>query len=404
MKHIRKTRLLAAALTFFLLAPCTAWAAPVSTETPQQIQSVNTTKSAAAKKGKWITQNGRLWYRNANGSYTKNDFQKINGNWYFFDKNGWLVTGWKRIGRNWYYLAKSGNAGTKGKVMTGWRTIGGETYYLRTTGGKKVIGRMASGWRTLGKNTYYFDNSGALETGLTKVGKLYFYFTQTGANGTKGKMLTGWRTLGGKKYYFRPSGDLGVKGSRVQGMWKTIGNVRYYFDKNGVCQPKDMDEQEFIAYIGPLATKDMKKSGILASVTTAQAILESGYGTTTLATEANNLFGMKASLSGNTWGSAWDGRIYKKETWEYDETTGKTYTIIAEFRRYDSYSESLADHSAYLRGAKNGSKLRYRGVIGNKDYEETARIIKNGGYATDPAYVTKLCDIIERFDLTQYDK
>ena len=69
-----------------------------------------------------------------------------------------------------------------------------------------------------------------------------------------------------------------------------------------------MTEQEFISFMGPLAQADMAKSGVLASVTTAQAILESGYGSTELARNANNFFGMKCSLSGNTWpGSTWDG-------------------------------------------------------------------------------------------------
>ena len=76
-----------------------------------------------------------------------------------------------------------------------------------------------------------------------------------------------------------------------------------------------MTEQEFISFMGPLAQADMAKSGVLASVTTAQAILESGYGSTELARNANNFFGMKCSLSGNTWpGSTWDGvSKYRKQ-------------------------------------------------------------------------------------------
>lgn len=61
-----------------------------------------------------------------------------------------------------------------------------------------------------------------------------------------------------------------------------------------------MTEKEFVSYIGALAAEDMKKTGILASITAAQAILESGYGSSELARNANNLFEMKANLSGNT--------------------------------------------------------------------------------------------------------
>ena len=76
--------------------------------------------------------------------------------------------------------------------------------------------------------------------------------------------------------------------------------------------------EEVIKKVGPLFTADQKKTGVLASVSLAQFILESGYGKSELAQEANNCFGMKKSLSGNTWaGSVWDGKsIYTKKTKE----------------------------------------------------------------------------------------
>lgn len=163
-----------------------------------------------------------------------------------------------------------------------------------------------------------------------------------------------------------------------------------------------MTEKEFVQYIGPLARADMQKTGILASVTAAQAILESGYGTTELAKNAHNLFGMKATLSGNNWPSRWSGATYTKKTKEYEG--GRWITISAAFRKYGSDAESIADHSAYLSGAKNGAKLRYAGLVGEKDYRKAAALIKAGGYATDPNYVEKLASIIQRYSLTQYDK
>lgn len=79
----------------------------------------------------------------------------------------------------------------------------------------------------------------------------------------------------------------------------------------------------------------MKKSGILASLSLAQFILESRYGKSELAQNANNIFGMKCSLSRNTWsGSAWDGRSkYTKKTQEQN-TDGSHETITADFRKY----------------------------------------------------------------------
>lgn len=164
-----------------------------------------------------------------------------------------------------------------------------------------------------------------------------------------------------------------------------------------------MSNQEFIKKIGEIAKADMIANGILASVTIAQAILESGYGTTDLATKASNYFGMKCNLSGNTWASAWDGvSKYTKKTAE-QKTDGTVYYVTADFRKYLDMDTSVRDHSLYLLGARNDSKARYEGLKGEKDYKTAIQIIKDGGYATDINYVSKVCNIIERYNLTQYD-
>ena len=166
----------------------------------------------------------------------------------------------------------------------------------------------------------------------------------------------------------------------------------------------DMTEEQVINKIGTLFTADQKRSGILACISFAQFILESGYGKSELAQKANNCFGMKKSLSGNTWsGSAWDGKsIYTKQTKEQNKD-GSYVTITADFRKYASVEDSIADHSAYLLGAKNGTDLRYPGLKGCTDYRKAAQIIKDGGYATSLTYVDKLCSIIEKWDLTRFN-
>ena len=167
---------------------------------------------------------------------------------------------------------------------------------------------------------------------------------------------------------------------------------------------KNLSEADAIKKVGALFMADMKKSGILASVSLAQFILESGYGKSELAQNANNLFGMKKSLSGNSWsGSVWDGKsVYTKKTQE-QHTDGSYETITADFRKYPCIEDSISDHSAYLLGAKNGSKLRYDGLKGCTDYKKAVQIIKDGGYATSLTYVEKLCSIIEKWKLTDYD-
>lgn len=165
-----------------------------------------------------------------------------------------------------------------------------------------------------------------------------------------------------------------------------------------------MTKAEFIKFIAPYAMADMKKNGVLASVTIAQGVLESGYGNTELAVNANNFFGMKCILSGNTWaGSTWDGvSKYTKVTKE-DDGKGNLYDVTADFRKYPSAAESVGDHSAYLLGAKNGSKKRYEGLQGETDPKKAITIIKNGGYATDTSYINKIMRIITESNLTQYD-
>ena len=145
------------------------------------------------------------------------------------------------------------------------------------------------------------------------------------------------------------------------------------------------------------------RSGILYSVTAAQMILESGYVKTVLAKSANNCFGMKKMLSGNTWESVWDGKsTVKIDTQEWDGK--KMITVKADFRKYPSIRDSIKDHSAYLLGAMDGKKKRYEGLLNCKNYLEAITLIKNGDYATDPDYVAKISSIIKRYSLDRYDK
>lgn len=166
---------------------------------------------------------------------------------------------------------------------------------------------------------------------------------------------------------------------------------------------RSLSDEQVVEKIGKYFTEDNKKTGVLASVSMAQFILECGYGKSELAQNANNCFGMKKVLSGNTWaGSVWDGvSVYTKKTNE--EQDGKTITITADFRKYACVEDSIEDHSAYLLNAKNGDKLRYAGLKGETNYKKAAQIIKNGGYATSSTYVQKICNIIERYNLTRFD-
>ena len=166
---------------------------------------------------------------------------------------------------------------------------------------------------------------------------------------------------------------------------------------------KNMTTQQFINAVGPIAREDYKKTGVLASVTLAQAINESGWGKSGLTQSSNNMFGMKTSLSGNNWsGTAWDGRSYVevKTTEEYN---GKKVIITAKFRKYNSVAQSIADHSAYLSNAMNGSHRRYTGLTQTKNYSTQLAILQKGGYCTWSGYVSELTTLIKKYNLTSWD-
>ena len=98
-----------------------------------------------------------------------------------------------------------------------------------------------------------------------------------------------------------------------------------------------------------------------------------------------------------------DGKsVYTKKTQEQN-ADGSYVTITADFRKYACVEDSIADHAAYLLGAMNGSRKRYEALAGCMDYKKAVQIIKDGGYATSHTYVQNLCNIIERWNLTQYN-
>ncbi|MFP5528402.1 glucosaminidase domain-containing protein [Peptococcus simiae] len=155
-----------------------------------------------------------------------------------------------------------------------------------------------------------------------------------------------------------------------------------------------MDQTSFIAGIAPGAVQGWEQEGILPSLSIAQAILESGWGTSVLAVQANNLFGIKAS-------DDWQGKTLTVPTKEW--VNGRYITIHATFRAYDSWADSVADHARFFTST-DWRKNLYAAVIGESGYIKACRAIQVAGYATAPDYATKLINLIEQYDLTRYDK
>ena len=138
---------------------------------PSTNSNTNTTTQSDSNSnfsGSWVQSGSRWWYKHADGSYTTNDWEKINGVWYRFDNSGWMQTGWVKDG-SWYYLDGSG------AMKTGWLKDNGNWYYLDGSG------TMKTGWVKDNGSWYYLQDSGAMKTGWMKVSGKWYYAYSSGA-------------------------------------------------------------------------------------------------------------------------------------------------------------------------------------------------------------------------------
>ncbi|AZP04638.1 glycoside hydrolase family 73 protein [Jeotgalibaca ciconiae] len=148
----------------------------------------------------------------------------------------------------------------------------------------------------------------------------------------------------------------------------------------------------FIETIAPIAQAMQERYGVRASLSIAQAILESDWGTSDLAAQYNNLYGVKGG----------DGAdVVALETQEFSE--GEWITIFANFKVYESYAASIEDHALLMVDGTTWNNELYHSVIEAPTYQEAARAIHQAGYATDPDYPEKLIQVIEEYELYKYD-
>ena len=158
----------------------------------------------------------------------------------------------------------------------------------------------------------------------------------------------------------------------------------------------DSVQDAFLNTAAKQAQKAAKRYGVYPSVMIAQAILESGWGRSTLAVEANNLFGIKA-------GADWTGPTYTARTREED-SKGKSYYINAAFRKYASYEDSFEDNGSKLRLGVSWQPDRYKGAwIENAATYAQATKALTGTYATDSKYDQSLNSRITEYNLNKYD-
>ena len=132
-----------------------------------------------------------------------------------------------------------------------------------------------------------------------------------------------------------------------------------------------------------VAVQQMHDHGIPASITLAQGILESRYGTSKLAVNGNNHFGIKC----NNWPGA---KIYHDDD-KKDEC----------FRKYKNAQASYEDHSLFL---KQYSRYAFLFEYEVTDYKKWAKGLKKAGYATNPKYANLLIDLIDKYKLHEFDQ
>lgn len=153
-----------------------------------------------------------------------------------------------------------------------------------------------------------------------------------------------------------------------------------------------LTREQFIAALAPLAQADERLSGVPASITIAQAILESNSGNSQLAVQGNNLFGMKGK------GPAGSIVLPTKE----HRPDGTVFTVNAAFRAYSNWQESVRDHSELIAKGVSWNRSLYEGAL-HTDGRSAARALQQAGYATDTRYADKLIAIIDRHGLDRYD-
>lgn len=155
---------------------------------------------------------------------------------------------------------------------------------------------------------------------------------------------------------------------------------------------KTVSKEDFIERIRPHAQELQASYGVLPSIIIGQGILESNWGQSTLASEYNNLFGIKA------YGDQ------KKVNLETQEFINEVWiTIQGDFRVYDTWEESMDDHTKLFVNGVDWDPRLYENVLLANDYKEAANALQTAGYATDPDYASKVIHVIETYKLYKYD-
>ena len=354
----------------------------------------------------WVENKKGRWYRYADGTWAIGwKLLKLDDTmrWFYFDYQGYAVKGWQYIkwsgGKSWFCFDTKTYA-----MLTGWQKC-------RWGGGKvndfyfdEKTGAMLTGWKYLVKDNkqgwYYLDDkTGAMMTGWVFVNKYWYYLDKDGV------MQTGWITYKGKKCYLEPDRAKN-QGHAYRNQTAVIDDKTYRFDDN--CYATEVDatgditsvsgklndiatsRRQFAIDIANYVRKYAPQYGIeVYSPIIAQAIHESGWGESKLSAKYHNYFGLKC-------GTAWKGKSVNMSTQE-EYSAGTLTTISANFRAYDSMEEGVKGYFEFIQLARYAN---LKGITSPRKYLET---IIADGYATGNQYVDHVMNLINLYNLAQFD-
>ena len=146
-------------------------------------------------------------------------------------------------------------------------------------------------------------------------------------------------------------------------------------------------DKTFLEKFKPMCIRDMRETGILASLTGAQGFIESSKGNSGLTKKANNLFGIKGFYNGQS-----------VKMWTTEYYNGVKTRVLADFRKYPDWQASVNDHSSLFNRLD-----RYKNLRGETDYVKACNNVAKDGYATSPVYATSLLEKINMFRLYEWD-
>ena len=308
---------------------------------------------------------GKDYYFNDQGQQQKDYFLNQNNHTYYFQADGTRLN--DGFYNNWghtYYFQADGS-----RLDDGFYNNWGHTYYFQADGS-----RLDNGFYNNWGHTYYFQADGSrLDNGFYNNWGHTYYFGSDGARWDN-KFMNNW----GNVYYF------GTDGTLIQNQTINLGYGDLTFDDQG----RLTSNNAFIGSIVNGAIQGWTQHQILPSLTLAQAILESAWGKSTLASTYHNLFGIKGS---------YNGMSVNMPT--YEEYGGRMVLINDAFRRYPDNNASVQDHTDFL--IKNS---RYHNLIGVRDANTATYLIRADGYATASTYTNSLRNVINTYDLTRYDR